>query len=177
MNLDLIRDIIIFLESTGLGVLAFNGFCRSFWFKKILEHATICDETRKSAAESKLGPLNSIFPYTESSVEWNILNKHIGLGQINPTSLNRMSREDLLYVIGHEFPHPDHVDPIELHAGTQINSSERDKIHEDRGRATKIAGNVYRAKMELEKRNRNWLIFFSIIAAIFTALFGRDLLK
>src|ERR1039457_4278563 len=67
-------------------------------------------EAQRAAQARKHGKLPNL-PFTEGNVTWVLLYDHVRVGQIDPSALRHMRREDLEYLAGMSFPHPDLIEP------------------------------------------------------------------
>lgn len=134
-----------------------------WYYKDLLEDV---DPIRLSEAvklaEAHKAPTIPALPYTEGNPVWVLLYDHCREGQIRPSDVRRMRRQDLEYLAGHIVPHPD------LLGG------------EGKDQGAKLIGNASRANAELQRRNlrQNALLAatFALIAAL-GAVLAKDALE
>ena len=103
---------------------------------------------KNAAKNHRKGSLKKL-PFTESNPSWVLLYNHARLGQITPETMRKMRKQDLYFLVGMTFPHPD------LQEGDS----------ESREQLTKLQGNVERARVELKRRDFFWTSFFVVCAA------------
>jgi hypothetical protein len=93
--------------------------------------------------------------YTEHRVEWVLLRKHATRGQIKPSMLKRMKREDLEYLAGMTNMHPVHQLEYEVQRTAQPQDPSRlKKARASLEEEVKVVENAVRATRELERRSR-----------------------
>jgi hypothetical protein len=121
--------------------------------------------SRETLARKHPSPLLPELPYTESTVDWVLLYDHARVGQIQPDKIRRMKREDLEYLAGMKYPHPDLLE-TEDENGKRLPKSD---IENRRGQLTKLQGNVDRAANELARRT---VVRTAMLSAVVGAFFG-----
>jgi hypothetical protein len=109
-----------------------------------VDPARLADASKDAARHGAPG-LPALGSFTEGRPEWVLLYGDAREGQIDPERLRRMRRADLEYLAGMTFPHPDLVAP------KRDNESEED-AERRHAAATKLLGNVARAKAVLDRR-------------------------
>jgi hypothetical protein len=122
------------------------------------------DQARKDAASSEAGKLPAL-DRTESEPKWVLLYNDARVKQLHPKTMRRLRREDLEYLAGMDFPHPD------LTAPKQPGEANED-VARRHSELTKLQGNVARAKSELGRRNLIWATLITSIAALGGAVIG-----
>lgn len=138
-----------------------------WWWKDFLKDVDPAeiDRAKQAASKSDRGILSKTLPFSEENFRYVLLYDHLRRGQITPRAMWRMKREDLDYIAGMDFPHPDLSGPIK-----------KDEHIADvgvrHGVLTKLQGNVSRAKYELSKLNLIWATLLTALAAVFGSISG-----
>ena len=118
---------------------------------------TLVEKAETAAAKHTRPPVPSLH-FTEKRVEWVVLYDLARLGQITPEDLRWMQRDDLQYLAGMSYPHPDLLESPE-----------------GRAQLSKLLANAARAQAVLQQRSTRWTAAIAaigggVVGALATAL-------